>query len=40
MRYQAGDIITIEDMLPGFELRLDELFSTLQVRRPADGRRS
>ena len=35
--YQSGDVVTIEDILPGFALRVDELFSALKVHRPKES---
>lgn len=32
--YQGDDMVTLEDVLPGFSFGVRELFSTLKVRRP------
>jgi Uma2 family endonuclease len=32
--YEGDDIVTIEDVLPGFAFVVRDLFATLQVRRP------
>jgi len=37
MTYQGDDVVTIEDILPGFAFVVRDLFATLQVRRPRSG---
>lgn len=34
---QGDDIITVDDVLPGFALVVSELFAELEVRRPGSG---
>jgi Uma2 family endonuclease len=34
--YQGSDVVTVEDVLPGFAFVVRDLFATLQVRRPRD----
>jgi len=33
--YEGDDVVTIEDVLPGFAFVVRDLFATLQVRRPS-----
>jgi Uma2 family endonuclease len=35
--YQGDDMLTLDDILPGFQLVVSELFAELDVRRPGSG---
>jgi Uma2 family endonuclease len=35
--YQGDDVLTIDDVLPGFQLAVRALFAELEVRRPGSG---